>query len=54
MAHIRNFLECIRSRKDPNATVEMAQTTVIVLCMAMDSMRKGRRLRWDAGQRRAI
>ena len=53
-AHIRNFLECIRSRKDPNATVEMAQTTVIVLCMAMDSMRKGRRLRWDAGQRKVV
>jgi predicted dehydrogenase len=53
-AHIRNFLECIRSRKDPNATVEMAQTTVIVLCMAMESMRKGRRLRWDAGQRKVV
>jgi predicted dehydrogenase len=53
-AHIRNFLECIRSRKDPNATVEMGQSTTIVLCMAMESLRKGRRLRWDAAQRKIL
>jgi len=51
-AHIRNFLDCIRSRKDPNATVEMGQSTSIVLCMAMDSLRKGRRLRWNQAARR--
>lgn len=51
-AHIRNFLDCVRSRKDPNATVEMGQSTSIVLCMAMDSLRKGRRLRWNDGARR--
>ena len=46
-AHIRNFLECIRSRKDPNAPVEAGQATNIVLCMAMDSLRAGRRLKWN-------
>jgi predicted dehydrogenase len=52
-AHIRNFMECVRSRKDPNATVEMGQSTNIVLCMAMDALRAGRRLEWDP-QRRAV
>jgi hypothetical protein len=52
-AHIRNFMDCIRSRKDPNATVEMGQSTNIVLCMAMDSLRQGRRLRWN-NERRAV
>ncbi len=51
-AHIRNFLECIRSRKDPNAPVEAGQATNIVLCMAMDSLRTGKRLRWNAGTRK--
>jgi predicted dehydrogenase len=51
-AHIRNFLECIRSRNEPNAPVEAGQSTNIVLCMAMDSLRAGRRLRFNAAQRR--
>jgi len=50
-SHIRNFLECIRTRKDPNAPVEAGQATNIVLCMAMDSLRKGKRLRWNAQTR---
>lgn len=50
-AHIRNFLECIRTRKDPNAPVEAGQATNIVLCMAMDSLRAGRRLKWNGLKR---
>jgi len=49
--HVRNFLDCIRSRKEPNAPVEAAQATNIVLCMAMDSLRSGRRLKWNAARR---
>jgi len=51
-AHVRNFLECIRSRKDPNAPVEAGQATNIVLCMAMQSLREGRRLKWNAAARK--
>jgi predicted dehydrogenase len=50
-AHIRNFLECIKTREDPNATVEMGQWTAVVLCMAMEAMRQGRRMRWDGARR---
>jgi predicted dehydrogenase len=52
IAHIRNFAECVASRKDPNAPVEAGQATNIVLCMTMDSYRAGKRLRWNAGTRR--
>lgn len=52
-SHIRNFLECIGTRKDPNAPVEAGQATAIVLAMAMDSLRAGRRLKWNAAARRA-
>jgi len=52
LSHIRNFLECIASRKQPNAPVEASQATNIVLSMAMQSYRSGRRLRWNAQARR--
>ncbi|MCL6506370.1 MAG: Gfo/Idh/MocA family oxidoreductase [Bryobacteraceae bacterium] len=51
-AHIRNFLECMRTRNEPNATVEMGQATNIVLCMAMEALRTGRRVRWNPAMRR--
>lgn len=50
--HIRNFLDCVKSRKDPNATVEMGQSAVIVLCMAVQSLRTGRRVRWNEAAQR--
>jgi predicted dehydrogenase len=50
-AHIRNFLECIKTRKDPNANVEAGQATSMVLAMAMDSLRAGRRLKWNSRTR---
>ena len=31
----------------PNAPVEAGQATNIVFCMAMESLRSGRRLRWN-------
>jgi predicted dehydrogenase len=50
--HIHNFMDCIRSRKDPNAPVEAGQATTIALCMTMDSLRAGRRLKWNGQTRR--
>ena len=51
-AHIRNFMECIRSRKDPNATVEMGQQSSVVLAMSIEALRSGRRLKWNAAAKR--
>ena len=50
--HIRNFLECVKTRQEPNAPVEGGLATAIVLCMTLDSLRAGRRLRWNAQTRR--
>src|SRR5574340_268522 len=52
--HIRNFLECVRTRRDPNATVEMGQATNVALCMGMEALRTGRRVRFDAAARRMV
>jgi predicted dehydrogenase len=51
LSHIRNFTDCVVSRREPNAPVEAGQSTNIVLCMAMDSLRSGRRLRWNTQTR---
>jgi predicted dehydrogenase len=53
-AHIRNFLECIKTRQDPHATVEMGNWTAVVLCMAMEALRQGRRMRWDGTKRNMV
>ncbi len=51
LSHIRNFMECIRDRKEPNAPVEAGQATNVLLCMSLDSMRAGRRMKWNAQKR---
>jgi predicted dehydrogenase len=51
-AHVANFLDCVRSRKEPHAPVEVGQATAIVLAMSIDSLRRGRRLVWNAAARK--
>ena len=51
-AHIRHFLDCVRTRREPNATIQMGQYTNVVCCMAVESLRKERRVRWNAEARK--
>jgi len=53
-AHVRNFLDCVRSRKNPNATIEMGNYTSLVLAMASESLRTRRRIRWDNATKRMV
>ncbi len=50
--HIRNFLDCVKTRKDPNASVEAGQYTNVAMCMAMESLRTGKRVKWNQTARR--
>lgn len=49
--HIRDFLECVRTRRGPTAPVEEGLKTAIALAMIVESLRKGRRIRWNAARR---
>ncbi len=49
--HIANFLDCVRTRKEPNAPVEAGQSTSVVLSMAIEALRSGRRMKWNASRR---
>lgn len=51
-AHVRNFLDCVRTRKEPNAPVEKGFQAVLVTLLANMSLRQGRRIRWNASARR--
>lgn len=42
-AHMRNWMECVRSRKSPAAGVEAGYSQSIALCMAIAALHTGRR-----------
>src|SRR5579864_1109724 len=46
-AHMQNFLDCIRSGKEPNCPLELGYRVAIATRMSVDSYRQGRTLRWD-------
>jgi predicted dehydrogenase len=47
-AHIHNFMEAVRLRQDPSANVEMGLQTSVVMAMAIEALRSGRRMKWNA------
>jgi myo-inositol 2-dehydrogenase / D-chiro-inositol 1-dehydrogenase len=54
VAHVRNFLDCIKSRAKPNADVEEGHRTALMCHLGNISTRLGRTLRWDAATEQII
>jgi predicted dehydrogenase len=50
--HVANFLESIRTRKEPAAPMRVAFQAALVVQMANLSLKEGRRLRWNAAMGR--
>jgi predicted dehydrogenase len=50
-AHVLNFLDCVRTRRDPNANVEHGLTASVAEIMAIEALRQGRRVRFDEATR---
>lgn len=46
-AHMQNFLDCMKSRKEPNSPVELANRVLVGAHLANESFRTGRRVSWD-------
>jgi predicted dehydrogenase len=46
--HARNFIDCVRSRQEPAASLESAHRVVTACHLANLSLRLNRTLRWDA------
>ncbi len=45
--HMRNFLDCMRSRQTPHSPVELAHRVLIGAHLANESYRTGKRVEWD-------
>jgi len=46
-AHMRNWMECVRSRKTPNADIHAAYSHSIALCMTIAALHTGKRVTFD-------
>ncbi len=46
-AHMKNWFECLRSRKQPNATVEHGYAHSVAAIMAARAQQEGKKLYWD-------
>ena len=46
-AHMQNFFDCVRSRKEPNCPFEIGFRSAIACQMAITSYRHGRSVHWD-------
>jgi hypothetical protein len=47
-AHTRNFLDCVKSRKAPNAHMEIGYHSALPCLLALESLKEGKPLGWDA------
>ncbi len=45
--HVRNFLDCVKSRKEPNSDLESGHEVAAVCHLANISLRTDRKIRWD-------
>jgi predicted dehydrogenase len=52
--HTRNFLECVKSRRQPNSDLESAHRVATVCHLANISLKTGRKIRWDADQEQIL
>jgi predicted dehydrogenase len=46
-AHMKNFLDCMKSRKQPNSPVELANRVLVGAHLANESFLSGKRVKWD-------
>jgi predicted dehydrogenase len=52
--HVRNFLDCVKSRNRPNADIELGHATNTTCRLGNIAYRTGRTIRWDAAKERVL
>ena len=52
--HVKNWLECCKSRKEPNSPVELGHKVVVAAHLANLSYRSGKRVYWDSDRQEVI
>jgi hypothetical protein len=46
-AHMRNWMECVRSRRTPNASIEAGYSHSVALCMNVAAIQTGEKVTFD-------
>jgi len=53
-AHMRNWMECVRSRKTPNADIHAAYNHSVALCMTIAALHTGKRVTFDEAKQDVV
>lgn len=53
-AHVRNWMECVRSRRPPNADIEAGYQHSVALCMTIAALHTGKRATFDDGKQDVV
>ena len=53
-ANVRNWMESIRSRKTPNASIEAGYSHSVALCMTIAAIQSGERVMFDDGKQQVL
>ena len=53
-AHMRNWMECVRERKKPNADIQAGYDHSVALCMTIKAMHTGRRVAFNDAKQKVV
>jgi predicted dehydrogenase len=53
-ANVRNWMECVRSRKTPNASIDAGYSHSVALCMTIAAIQTGRRVTFDDANQEVV
>lgn len=53
-ANMRNWMECVRSRKTPNASIDAGYSHSVALCMTIAAIQTGRRVTFDDSKQEVV
>jgi predicted dehydrogenase len=53
-SHVGNWIDCVVSRSQPNAPIEVGYAHAVACCLAREAERTGRKMRYDARARRIV
>jgi predicted dehydrogenase len=53
-ANVRNWMECVRSRKKPNADIEAGYSHSVALCMTIAAIQTGQRIAFDDAKQEVV
>ncbi len=52
--HVKNWIECLKSRNEPNSPVELGHRVILAAHLANISYRTGKKIFWDADRKEVI